>query len=216
MVWYAHNMEKITPAVIIALILGAVLGYIIKGTISPSQNPQTSQEAIAPKESAKPQAKAGSKEEKIQNALSAATEAVSKNATIMDWPEKEGGDLIELQKGTSDWTCLPDTPSSPGNDPICVDKQGMQFFQAYMSQKPTNLTQAGLGYMLQGGSDPSNTDPFATKPAEGEEWVSAPAHLMVFPVGKLDQTVYSTDPKNGGPWIMWAGTPYEHLMIPVK
>jgi hypothetical protein len=24
----------------------------------------------------------------------------------------------------------------------------------------------------------------------------------------------STDPKNGGPWVMWRDTPYAHLMIP--
>jgi hypothetical protein len=23
-----------------------------------------------------------------------------------------------------------------------------------------------------------------------------------------------TDPKNGGPWVMWKGTPYAHVMIP--
>ena len=49
--------------------------------------------------------------------------------------------------------------------------------------------------MLQGGSDASNTDPFATKPAEGEDWMNAPAHIMVFPVGKLDPAVYCTDDK---------------------
>jgi hypothetical protein len=26
---------------------------------------------------------------------------------------------------------------------------------------------------------------------------------------------YPTDWKQGGPWIMWKGTPYEHLMIPL-
>ena len=31
-----------------------------------------------------------------------------------------------------------------------------------------------------------------------------------------DPSVYSSDANSGTPWIMWAGTPYEHLMIPVK
>jgi hypothetical protein len=26
---------------------------------------------------------------------------------------------------------------------------------------------------------------------------------------------YPTDPKNGGPYVMWKGTPYAHLMVPV-
>ncbi len=37
----------------------------------------------------------------------------------------------------------------------------------------------GLGYMLAGGSDESNTDPTASGPADGEEWVTTPAHLML-------------------------------------
>lgn len=41
-------------------------------------------------------------------------------------------------------------------------------------------------------------------------------HVMIFPAGKLDPKVYGTDPGSGGPWIMWAGTPYEHIMVPVK
>ena len=27
---------------------------------------------------------------------------------------------------------------------------------------------------------------------------------------------YPTDPKSGGPWVMWKGTPYAHLMVPVS
>ena len=69
--------------------------------------------------------------------------------------------------------------------------------------------------MLQGGSDASNTDPFATEPAAGEEWMTSPPHIMILMPGDLDQTVFSTDPHSGGPWIMWAGTPYEHIMMPV-
>jgi hypothetical protein len=26
---------------------------------------------------------------------------------------------------------------------------------------------------------------------------------------------FPTDPKSGGPWVMWKGTPYAHLMVPV-
>jgi hypothetical protein len=26
---------------------------------------------------------------------------------------------------------------------------------------------------------------------------------------------FPTDPNSGGPWVMWKGTPYAHLMVPV-
>lgn len=208
-------MDKITPTVIIALVVGAILGYLVHGQ-SASSKPAAPESTLLNQASSQPSAQPGTKEAKIQEALSAAPETVAKKATVVDYPEKEGGDLVELNKGTNDWTCLPDYPASPGKDPMCLDKQSLLWLQAYLTQKSPNLTQAGLAYMLQGGSDPSNTDPFATKPKEGEDWITTPPHTMVFPIGKLDQTVYSTDPKNGGPWIMFPGTPYEHLMIPVK
>lgn len=154
-------------------------------------------------------------DEKIANAMTAGIPAIAANAAVMDWPAAEGANPTELRKGTNDWTCLPDNPTSPGNDPICADGNAMRWFQAYMAKEEPTLTQAGIGYMLQGGSDASNTDPFAMEPAPGEDWMNAPPHMMIFPAGTLDAAAYGTT-MNGGPWIMWAGTPYEHLMIPVQ
>lgn len=204
-------MDSIYTKIIGALLIGFVVGYTLKGGMPASSPTPTPTKKVA-KEMTKPT----SKEDKIKNAQSAATSTISKEATVLDWPEKEGAELATLQKGSNGWTCLPDYPGSPGNDPMCVDGSGMVWMQAYLTQKKPKLAQAGIGYMLQGGSDASNTDPFATKPAKGEDWVTAPAHIMVFPSGDLDPKVYGTDPKTGNPWIMFSGTPYEHLMVPVK
>lgn len=193
------------------LLVGVGVGYVVRGN---NQSSSPSPETITTTQSAGPEK--GSSEWKIQNAASAAVPAVSKDATILDWPEKEGAQPTELRKGINEWTCLPDYPGSPGNDPICADTSAMQWFAAYMAHKEPKLTQVGLAYMLQGASDASNTDPFATEPAAGQDWVTAPAHVMVFPVGKLDPKLYGTDDKSGKSWIMYVGTPYEHLMIPVQ
>jgi len=153
---------------------------------------------------------------KIQNAMSAAPPSISKDATILDWPAKEGAEPPVLRKGANEWTCLPDDPSSPGNDPMCLDKMWTVWLHALMGKKEPKITATGLGYMLQGGSTASNSDPFATKPAPGQKWLQEQPHVMVLVPGKLDPKVYSSDPHSGGPWIMWGGTPYEHLMVPVK
>ena len=61
----------------------------------------------------------------------------------------------------------------------------------------------------------SNEDPFAT-PEETANHIIAPGdpHIVVlFP----DQSVLKglpTNPKQGGPWVMFKDTPYIHLMIP--
>jgi hypothetical protein len=39
-------------------------------------------------------------------------------------------------------------------------------------------------------------------------------HYVLIVPGKLDRSVFSTDHHPGDRWIMWAGTPYEHLMVP--
>jgi hypothetical protein len=152
---------------------------------------------------------------KVQNAMSAAPQAIAKNATIVAPSGTEGGEMVVLRKGSNDWTCMPDDPSTPANDPMCLDKNAMEWAEAWKSHTEPKLSGAGMGYMLQGGGSPSNTDPYATKPPEGKKWLQEPPHLMLFGV-QLDPSVYSTDPNSGAPWIMWGGTPYEHLMIPVK
>jgi hypothetical protein len=68
---------------------------------------------------------------KIQNAMSAAPLAIAKNATIVDHTGKEGGEMAVLRKGSNDWTCLPDDPSTPSNDPMCLDKNAMDWAKAW-------------------------------------------------------------------------------------
>lgn len=153
---------------------------------------------------------------KIVNAHSAAPEAVARDSKVLDWSAKEGGPYRLLRSGSNGWTCFPDYPSTPGNDPWCLDRTSMTWLDAYMAGKEPKLAQPGLSYMLQGGSDASATDPLATKPAPGEAWLSAPPHLMLFSAGRLDPQAYGTDHHSGRPYVMWSGTPYEHLMLPVR
>jgi hypothetical protein len=96
-----------------------------------------------------------------------------------------------------------------------LDQTWLDWLYAFFAGEEPNVTVPGLAYMLQGGSDPSNTDPLATEPAAGEEWVSSPPHVMLLLPEELDQTVFSTDHDSGEPYVMWAGTPYEHIMMPV-
>jgi hypothetical protein len=155
------------------------------------------------------------KDQKIQNALSAAPAGIAKDAAVMDMGATPTAPMVELRKGTNGWTCLPDMASTPGNDPMCMDKVAMQWADAWMNKKPVTITSLGIGYMLQGGATADNDDPFAKTPKAGKQWLMEPPHLMVFGT-KIDSTVYSNAPNTTRPWVMWKGTPYEHLMVPVK
>jgi hypothetical protein len=156
--------------------------------------------------------------DKIANAASAGPVAVGRDATVIDIDAK--GDLRTLRKGTNRWTCISDIPWSPGNDPECVDENGWAWTLAYLKQETPPAGKVGFGYMLQGGADPSNTDPFAMEPAHGMPWIMTPPHVMIFNYGQLPadypQVLLGEKPDTSRPWIMWAGTPYAHSMIPVQ
>ncbi len=153
-----------------------------------------------------------SPEEQIENIRSAAPAVVVDNATLMGYPATEGGDMVVLQDGTNGWICYPDRLVSPGNDPSCNDAI---FEETLTTGTAREVTHLGMGYMLAGGSDESNTDPLATGPAEGEEWVTTPPHVMLVAPGGFDAANFTTDHASGYPYIMWDGTDYEHLMLPV-
>jgi hypothetical protein len=152
---------------------------------------------------------------KIENAMSAAPSMIAESATILDNELDDAGTFVVLREGDNGWFCFPDVPTTPGNDPACYDQTWLDWNYAFLAGEEPNVTNAGLAYMLQGGSDASNTDPFATEPAAGEEWVTSPPHVMILLPGEIDLNAYSTDHDSGGPYVMWAGTPYEHIMMPV-
>lgn len=154
-------------------------------------------------------------EAQIANAMAAAPMAIAQDATILGFPAEEGGEMVVLREGTNQWTCMADWPASPGNDPMCIDPVWAAWNDAYAAGAEPEVTRPGIAYMLVGGSDPSNTDPMALEPAAGEEWVVSAPHIMVLAPGGFDPADFTTDHASGLPYIMWEGTPYEHLMIPV-
>ena len=161
-------------------------------------------------------ARAQSDEEMIKNATSAAPEAVAAGAAVIA-PAADGS-MKTLREGTNNFTCMPDNPNSPGNDPMCLDSNGMAWAEAWMNKSTPPEGKVGFGYMLQGGSDASNSDPHATAPASGGEWVDTGPHVMVFNAGDMVSSYPSQkdNPDTKQPYVMWSGTPYEHLMIPVE
>jgi len=146
----------------------------------------------------------------IRNAMSAAPGSVATRATIMD------GKHRILRAGGNGWICMPDDPSIPNNSPMCLDAQWLDFIDALMDKRPPAVVRVGVGYMLQGDTPVSNIDPFASAPTTTNQWVanSGPHVMLIVPDPKTLQGI-PTEPSSGGPWVMWKGTPYAHLMIPM-
>jgi hypothetical protein len=154
--------------------------------------------------------------DKIADAVSAAPAAISAEATVMDWPSEPGGGMVELRKGSNAWVCFPDSPGSPRNDPMCLDPSFLAWARALSARTEPAIESVGFGYMLQGGSTASNTDPFAETPPAGGTWLEEPPHVMMVVPDPAALEGLPTDPENGGPWVMWQATPYAHVMMPVE
>lgn len=151
----------------------------------------------------------------IASAMKAAPASVSKAASIVAM--EADGTMRTLRKGTNGFTCMPDNPATPGPDPMCMDANAMEWAHAWMSHQTPPAGKVGFMYMLAGGTDASNTDPYASKPTKSNHWVKTGPHVMIVGADANFYDMYpkSADPDTSVPYVMWAGTPYQHLMAPV-
>ena len=149
-------------------------------------------------------------EDKIGNAMSAAPAVISQEAAVLDypegwpgnWPNEPAPEYVELRAGSNGWTCIVDNPTTPGNDPMCLNETQLAMVTARNALTDPPTTGFGVGYMLQGGGP-----------------VGTPPHIMVYtPGGRQDLTALSTEVTPitwASGWNMYSETPYAHLMIAV-
>jgi hypothetical protein len=149
--------------------------------------------------------------QKIALATSAGPAEIAKHATIMDMTDMSNSKPKQLRAGTNGWVCY-----ALINEPMCLDKAWQKWMEAWMSKSALTMDGTGIGYMLRGDKGASNTDPYATAATADNQWVVAPPHVMVLYRDPKMLDAYPTDPKSGGPWVMWKGTPYAHVMVPVS
>lgn len=156
-----------------------------------------------------------SEEDEIKLALSAAPEAIGKDATVIAMGAD--GKMRTLRQGAGQWTCMSGNADPANPDPMCGDKNAMEWAGAWMGHKEPPANEVGFMYMLRGDNGASNTDPYAIKEAPGNNWIKTGTHVMIVGSGAKMLTGYPRDAKADPtkPYVMWPGTPYEHLMLPV-
>ncbi len=144
----------------------------------------------------------------VADALSAAWPGMAEDATVVDW------DGNVLKEGTNGYTCMPSPPTVGG--PMCLESEWMKWAEAWQNKTDFTAEALGISYMLAGDRNggSSNIDPYAEGPTDDNEWIVEGAHLMILAPGEL-LDAFPTDPNNGGPYVMWKGTPYAHLMVPI-
>jgi hypothetical protein len=146
----------------------------------------------------------------IAKARRAGPDAVVEKASYaMRQPD---GSLKDIQKGSNGFTCL----VLPDGAPACADAGGLAWIAAVLSRGPAP-EEVGIVYMMAGDAGMSTHDPFARE--SRKHWVQTGPHVMI--VGKAAQEVTkryprSLDPDPSQPFVMYPGTPYEHLKLPVQ
>jgi hypothetical protein len=151
----------------------------------------------------------------VASAESAAPASLAHDAAIVS--VDASGAMKQLRAGKNGWTCMPDAPDTPGPDPMCFDANAGKWADAWVHHKPPPNGTPGVMYMLEGGTDASNTDPYATKPTAENDWIKTGPHIMI--VGNKDMLAAypsGAKPDTSVPYVMWAGTPYAHLMVPIN
>lgn len=159
------------------------------------------------------------REAAVRSAMSAAPRSVTEDATIVDRtmpPSGTEGEVNVLREGSNGWICMPDNPDVPGDSPACIDATWGDFLDAFLAgEDAPEYEGIGISYMLRGDFPVSNRDPFATGPTSDNDWIpdSGP-HVMLLVSDLALLEGLPTSPGDG-PWVMWPGTPYAHVMIPV-
>ncbi len=148
-------------------------------------------------------------EQKIALAKASAPSNVSDAARILD------ADQTVLQEGDNGWTCMVGTPPNYEN-PMCVDATWLRWINALNKKEPykNDDSAIGISYMLVGDVPVDNDIPFNRDESKGT-WVQEGPHLMLL----VPQTLFGTlprDPYAGGPYIMWEGSEYAHIMVPLE
>lgn len=152
-----------------------------------------------------------SDDELLKNLEGVAPGDIVAKATVLNM--MPDGTMKTVRKGTNGWTCM-----DPGGAPMCADAGGLEWAQAYMA-KGAAPKKLGFIYMLKGDTGVSNTDPYGLSETPDNNWVVTGPHVMI--VGTEAKNMMQAYPAKAKadptwPFVMWPGTPYEHLMLPVK
>ena len=147
----------------------------------------------------------------IREAEAGAPRATSSKAAITRIDAE--GHITNLREGTNGFTCflLPDG----SNAPFCGDQNATAWAVAAFSKqpKPPN-TEPGVAYMMRGGVHEETPDgKVVMEKGPNTRSVREPPHwMLLWPVDPATSGL-PTRPNPMGVYVMFAGTPYAHLMI---
>lgn len=150
-----------------------------------------------------------SKEDKIESAMSAAPTRISQNATIVD------ADGAVLREGTNKWVCKPGGPPGSRYYPICNDPVFVKWSETVWNGKPFSTDVVGYSYMLAGGFAADVFDPLVEISDAGDNSHHEGPHMMLIMPSHDLLAHLSGDPKDNDIFVVFKGTDYEIVILPL-
>ena len=150
---------------------------------------------------------------------SAAPAFIGKHATVI------GASGKVLREGSNGWRCEPFMPMPKDGfkhphetAAACSDKNAVAWANAYKSNNKPELEGDGWIWMIHGDLGVDNFKPYTDgqKDAGHKHFIESGAHMMLMPKDPSSLDGQTTDYTTGAPYVMFKGTPYVHLMIPLE
>ena len=156
-----------------------------------------------------PDAPHSSAEWKIAAYSSAAPAEIAAGATIYDNDAK-----TVLRAGTNAWSCLAGNPKGPD-----ADAAGYKWISGFMTNTAPVMDHDAYLWMLHGDVGEDNTKPLVMSVddiEDPENWVQTGPHLMMMPKDPASLDSFPTDFSTGAPFVMFKGSMFAHVMIPLN
>ena len=164
-----------------------------------------------------PCARAQTPDEAIERALTPAPRQMKEGATVIKW--KADNTYDTLRKGTNKLVCY-DRSGDPGQQPFAVQCSSV----ANIPRIVQNLKFEAMPEKGKAAAEAAEKDGTRVKPEYGSVWytMNAPdkehatrTHITIaVPGATTASTGFPSDNKQGGVWIMNAGTTTAHIMTP--
>ena len=159
-----------------------------------------------------------SDEWQIKAYTSAAPAFIGDHATVIS----DSGKV--LREGTNGWTCRNLVPMPEGGFPdahasaaACSDRNAVAWVEAYIADTTPKLESDGWIWMKHGDLGVDNFKPYTDgqKDAGHKHYIESGAHMMLMPKDPSSLDGQTTDYTIGAPYVMFKGTKFVHLMIPL-
>lgn len=146
----------------------------------------------------------------IARATSAAPPRLARDAAVAELAD---GKLREIRPGTNGWKCVLDLMG----DSMCLDREWQAWTLAWTRGKlPPRPKAVGIAYMLNGHVVPGRVEPQVRPGTADNSWIADGPHVLILPTDPRQLEAYPSEPAQGGPWVMWKGSPYAHIMVPIS